>query len=40
MSWQHPEKCKFQKEWIKYLGLVVSKNKVSIDLVKVAEVQE
>ena len=36
----HPEKCEFQKEQIKYLGLVVSENKVSMDPVKVAEVQE
>jgi len=34
----YPEKCEFQKEQIKYLGLVVSENKVSMDPVKVAEV--
>ena len=34
----HPEKCEFQKEYIEYLGLVVSENKVSIDPVKVAGV--
>ena len=34
------EKCEFCKEWIKYLGLVISENEVSMDLVKVAEVQE
>ena len=36
----HLEKCKFYKQWIKYLGLVISENKVSMDLVKVTEVQE
>ena len=34
------EKCKFQKEHIKYLGLVVSENKVSMDPIKAAGVQE
>jgi len=32
------EKCEFQKEHIKYLGLVVSENKISIDSIKVAGV--
>jgi len=36
----HLEKCEFYKQRIKYLGLVISENKVSMDLVKVAEVQE
>jgi len=36
----HLEKCEFCKEWIKYLGLVISENEVSMDLVKVTEVQE
>jgi len=36
----HLEKCEFCKERIEYLGLVISENKVSIDLVKVAGVQE
>ena len=35
-----PEKCEFQKERIEYFGLVVLENKVSIDPIKVAEVQE
>jgi len=35
-----PEKCKFCKEQIKYLGLVISEDEVSMDLVKVAGVQE
>ena len=35
-----PEKCKFYKQQIEYLGLVISENKVSMDLVKVAGVQE
>ena len=34
------EKCEFQKEHIKYLGLVVSENKISIDSIKVAGVWE
>jgi len=33
-----PEKCEFCKQWIKYLGLVISENKVSMDPVKVAGV--
>ena len=32
------EKCKFCKEQIEYLGLVISENEVSMDLVKVVEV--
>jgi len=36
----HPEKCKFQKECIEYLGLVVSENKVLMDPIKVARVQD
>jgi len=35
-----PEKCEFCKEQIKYLGLVISENEVSMDLVKVVGVQE
>jgi len=35
-----PEKCKFCKERIEYLGLVISENEVSMDLVKVAGVRE
>lgn len=35
-----PGKCKFQKEWIKYLGLVILENKMSIDPIKVAGVCE
>jgi len=35
-----PEKCEFCKQRIEYLGLVISENKVSIDPVKVAGVQE
>jgi len=34
------EKCKFCKEQIEYLGLVISENEVSIDPVKVTGVQE
>jgi len=35
-----PEKCEFCKQRIEYLGLVISENEVSIDLVKVAGVRE
>jgi len=34
------EKCEFYKQQIKYLGLVILENEVSMDLVKVAGVQE
>ena len=30
-----PEKCEFYKESVKYLGLIIRKNGVSIDLKKV-----
>jgi len=30
-----PEKCKFERERVEYLGLVVSKGKVEMDAVKV-----
>jgi len=33
-----PEKWRFYKQRIEYLGLVISENKVSMDLVKVAGV--
>jgi len=35
-----PEKCKFHRKQIEYLGLVVSENKVAMDPVKVARVCE
>jgi len=35
-----PEKCEFYKQQIEYLGLVISENEVSMDLVKVAGVRE
>ena len=35
-----PEKCEFCKQWIEYLGLVISENEVSMDPVKVAGVRE
>jgi len=35
-----PEKYEFYKQWIKYLGLVISENEVSMDLVKVTGVRE
>jgi len=34
------EKCKFYKQWIEYLGLVILENEVSMDPVKVAGVRE
>ena len=34
-----PEKCKFHRKQIKYLGLVISENKVEMDPVKVAGVR-
>ena len=34
----HLEKCKFQIIQIEYLGLVISKNEISIDLIKIAKV--
>jgi len=34
----HPEKCEFCKQRIEYLGLVISENEVSMDLVRVAGV--
>jgi len=33
-----PEKCEFCKQWIEYLGLVISENEVSMDPVKVTGV--
>jgi len=35
-----PEKCEFCKQRIEYLGLVISENEVSMDLVKVVGVRE
>jgi len=32
------KKCEFYKQWIEYLGLVISENKVSMDPVKVVGV--
>jgi len=34
----YPEKYEFHQKQIEYLGLVISENKVAIDLVKVARV--
>jgi len=36
----HPEKCEFEQKRIEYLELVISKNKVEIDTVKISEVCE
>jgi len=36
----HPEKCEFHQKQIKYLGLVISENKVAIDPIKVTGVHE
>jgi hypothetical protein len=35
-----PEKCKFKKTRIEYLGIIISHNKVEMDLVKIAGVAE
>jgi hypothetical protein len=35
-----PEKCKFEKTKIEYLGIIISHNKVEMDLVKIAGVAE
>ena len=34
----HPEKCKFQKIRIEYLGLIISENKMSMNPIKVSGV--
>jgi len=34
----HPEKCEFHQKQIKYLGLVISENKVVMNSVKVTRV--
>jgi len=36
----HPEKYEFHQKQIEYLGLVISENKVKMDLVKVARVHD
>jgi hypothetical protein len=35
-----PEKCKFEKVRIEYLGVIISHNKVEIDLVKIVGVAD
>jgi hypothetical protein len=35
-----PEKCEFEKTCIEYLGLIISENRVEVDLVKVAGVAD
>src|SRR5260221_12186941 len=35
-----PEKCKFEQKEVKYLGLVISKDHVAMDLTKVHRVTE
>src|SRR5260221_6420738 len=35
-----PEKCKFEQEEVEYLGLVISKDHVAMDLMKVCRVME
>jgi hypothetical protein len=35
-----PEKCEFQKSRIEYLGVIISHNKVEMDLVKIAGVAD
>ena len=39
-SLQRPEKCKFERERVEYLGLVVSKGRVEMDAVKVEGVRK
>ena len=34
------EKCEFEREWIKYLGLIISHNQVAMDPVRVAAIVE
>lgn len=38
--WLKPEKCKFSKKEIDYLGLLISKNKVRMDPIKVTAVTD
>jgi len=35
-----PEKCEFQKTTIEYLGIIISHNRISMDPVKIASVQQ
>jgi len=35
-----PEKCKFEKTEVEYLGVIISQNSVKMDPVKVARVRE
>jgi hypothetical protein len=35
-----PDKCKFKQQHIEYLGLIISKGKIKMDLVKVARVAD
>jgi hypothetical protein len=35
-----PEICEFEKTRIKYLGIIISHNKVEMDLVKIAGVTD
>ena len=34
------DKCKFEQSTVEYLGVIISHNSVSMDLVKIAGVQE
>jgi len=36
----YPKKCEFDKQWIEYLGLIISQDQVKIDPIKVARVCE
>jgi hypothetical protein len=40
MLYLWPEKCKFKKTQIEYLGVIISHNKVEMDLVKIAGVAD
>ena len=35
-----PDKCKFKQQCIEYLGLIISEEKIEMDLIKVARVAD
>jgi hypothetical protein len=40
MLYLRPERCKFEKTKIKYLGIIISHNEVEMDPVKIAGVAD